>query len=384
MVQNFSNAYLDIPVADINTGTDANPSGRAYRVSVSIKTPDGTEVYASTRELLTSTQNVSQRFDAIGKLTAYGEYTCTVSIRGYYGKTSTSSATFTVLPYVAPSLSLNGTSPVAKRFRTEQDDYGATVYTEAPDGKNILTSFIGGIQAFNGLNTFNISAKYGVDGADEMTDVGIVASGTDADSILYSYQDTIGFLPVNAFSADNRYQVDITLADYFGNSATITGYVEKAVFRFRVTENGVAVGMNSTGTIDHNKFEVAPTHESFFYGGISGVTNYAQGEEPTGGHWIDGKPIYRYVLMTTTTLTGANGKIGNIPADVDTVVNMHGTWIHGDNNWFPLPHVYYKNLNNNIGYYVSRTDNGIYLQVGSAYSGTKTVIVIVEYTKSTD
>ena len=379
LIQGQSKAHLEIIAANIDTGTDDAPSGAVSMVRISVTAPDG-ERYGATDS--SASGGVFELKNAI-KSDIPGDYLCELSITGAYGKTSTYSMNYTVLPYNAPSIVI-ANNPLAKRFRAEQDDAGGTIYTEAPDGNNILLSFIGNVQPYNGLNTFDVSVKYGVDGTDEMTDQGIVASGTDAYIIVYSYQDSIGFLPKDIFSVDNRYQLDVTITDYFGQSATITGYVDKAIFRFRVAENGVAVGMNTTGTAEHKKFEVADTHESHFYGGIAGVTNYpaAGVEELTGGKWIDGKAIYRFLWQGTTTHKKTQKVMTNFPNDItpDTVISLTGMLKRSDGEWMPIPNAYYGNSDHtaNLRTYEG---NGIYLGLGDGFDGTKTVVIIAEYTK---
>ena len=401
-VQAVSQATISIPVSNIDTGTGNNLSGSVTSASLSVIAPDGSEVYANTIKNPKSTSILEYE---LGGFNESGMYTCTLTLTGRYGKTGTYSTTFTVLPYTMPKLFINGTNPIAKRFRTEQDDIGGTVYTEAPDGTKALLSFVGNIQAFSGLNTYEISVKYGIEN-EEMIDLGVIASGTDVDDLAFTYQDTIELLKDDTFSIDNRYQFDITIKDYFGQSATITGYLEKAVFRFRVHENGVAVGMNTTGTAEQKKFEVAEnytTHlygETFAHGGISGVTNYPvmnegavypptnnneevyEREELTGGTWIDGKPIYRYTWMGVSSRSGSQGSYGNIPGgNPETVIRLYGTFKRpSDNAWFAMPNIYYGSLNYAANMRTNE-DGGLTVGFGSAYDGTKSMILVVEYTK---
>lgn len=403
LVQKNSNAMLSIDISDISTGTEPNVSGRAKYYKVVVKNPSGETAYDSGQKYINA---ASTHLDAtMGSLLEFGEYTCELSLIGEYGKTGTSSVSFSVLPCESPKLFLNGTSPVANRFRAEQDDIGGIVYTEAPDGTKALLSFVGNIQAFSGLNTYEISVKYGIEN-EEMIDLGVFASGTDVDDLAFTYQDTIELLKDDTFSIDNRYQFDITIKDYFGQSATITGYLEKAVFRVRVHENGVAVGMNTTGTAEQKKFEVAEnytTHlygEAFAHGGIAGVTNYPvmnegavypptnnneevyEREELTGGTWIDGKPIYRYTWMGVSSRSGSQGGYGNIPGgNPETVIRLYGTFKRpSDNAWFAIPNIYYGSLNYAVNMRTNE-DGGLTVGFGSAYDGTKSMILVVEYTK---
>ena len=121
-------------------------------------------------------------------------------------------------------------------------------------------------------------------------------------------------------------------------------------------------------------------------GGIAGVTNYTEGvEELTGGKWIDGKPIYRYLWKGTTTHSGSQKVMTNFPGNItpETVITLRGMIQRSDGEWVSAPTSYYGSLNHSANL---RTYNGyqIYLGLGSGFDGTKTVVIIVEYTKSTD
>lgn len=376
MVQSNSGFKLNVPVSSISTGTDEHPSGHVSNATVTVTADDGTVIFNQSKYVTSSATTIL--IEGTNIFAKSGEYTCKLLLKGYYGKSSASSTTFSVLPYTKPAISANGSNPLAKRFRAEQDDTGGTIYTEAPDGNNVLVSFIGNVQAFNGLNTFDVSVKYGIDGADEMTDMGIVASGTDADSLVYSYQNTIDFMPVGTFSADNRYQIDVTITDYFGQSATITGYVDKAIFRFRITENGVSVGMNSTATAEEKKFESA--YPAYMYGGIAGVTNYpaAGVEELTGGTWVNAAnkrvPVYRQVLVYNLTATGSTQN-GPTIADFDELVSIKGRFYRSADGYYHQLNFYASS--NDMNYAYMRSD-GV-LRVRSTDKAI--VTAIVEYTK---
>jgi hypothetical protein len=120
------------------------------------------------------------------------------------------------------------------------------------------------------------------------------------------------------------------------------------------------------------------------YGGIAGVTNYpAVGvEELTGGKWIDGKPIYRFLWKGTTTHKKAQKVMTNFPNNItpDTVISLTGMLKRSDGEWMPIPNAYYGNSDHtaNLRTYEG---SGIYLGLGDGFDGTKTVVIIAEYTK---
>lgn len=119
-------------------------------------------------------------------------------------------------------------------------------------------------------------------------------------------------------------------------------------------------------------------------GGIAGVTNYpaAGVEELTGGKWIDGKSIYRFLWQGTTTHKKSQKVMTNFPNDItpDTVVSLTGMLKRSDGEWMPIPNAYYGSSDHtaNLRTYEG---NGIYLGLGDGFDGTKTVVIIAEYTK---
>lgn len=143
---------------------------------------------------------------------------------------------------------------------------------------------------------------------------------------------------------------------------------------------GVCFGSFSKSTEDNPLFECH--YPAVFYGGISGVTSYAEGEAETGGRWIDGKRIYRYVLKAETSLSGAGGVIGTLPSAIDALISASGTLKRSSGIAHPVPYAYYGSLNYAACYLVE-ADGSIQLHLGSSYSGTHTVIIVLEYTKST-
>lgn len=142
---------------------------------------------------------------------------------------------------------------------------------------------------------------------------------------------------------------------------------------------GVCVCGYSQGTTDKPMFESYA--EGFFYAGIHGVTNYVPGEVKTGGKWIDGKEIYRYVMVAQSALDGNAGVIGQMPSAIGDLVSASGTMKGADGSVRPIPYAYYGNNTYNVCFYVD-ANGAINFQIGSGYSGTNTIILVLEYTKA--
>lgn len=120
---------------------------------------------------------------------------------------------------------------------------------------------------------------------------------------------------------------------------------------------------------------------------IDTTLSYSIGETLTGGTWIDGKPIYRFIWQGTTSLSGEQGVVCRLPeGHFDTVFTLRGMFKRtSDNNWFAIPNIYYGAISWAVNI---RTDlstdepDGILLGFGSQYTGSRSIIIIAEYTKS--
>lgn len=144
---------------------------------------------------------------------------------------------------------------------------------------------------------------------------------------------------------------------------------------------GVAICGYSTGTTAEPKFECYA--KAYFYGGIEGMNEYHAGEVRTGEKWIDGKDIYRYILVGTSTADGSVEVIGYMPSSIDTLIKSSGTVARSDGTMSPMPYAYHGSSAWTATYYIgSESDNRkIEVQFGSEYNGTKHIVLIFEYTK---
>lgn len=174
----------------------------------------------------------------------------------------------------------------------------------------------------------------------------------------------------------------------YAGALTIGTAYEQATYSFTVPRDfvnfdlagaatgGVAIGMFSNSTLNNPMFECA--YPAYFYGGIAGVTSYAAAETPTGGVWLDNKPIYRRVFTYTTTGTGLQS-LGTITG-LDTVVKIEGV-CKSSSNWLPITYAFTSS-----GGSVTQARAYVSLagEVSASFSGSgsKTFIVVVYYTKT--
>lgn len=138
---------------------------------------------------------------------------------------------------------------------------------------------------------------------------------------------------------------------------------------------GAAFGRFSSSAEGNPKLE--SEYPIYAYGGIEGVTNYAAGEVSTGGRWIDGKPIYRYVFDGTVTLSERT-TVATLPSTVDTMIR--GTMIAGGQ---PIPFTNFSDAGWNTAWYLHGSKTLI-VQAGAQNRAARRIVFILEYTRADD
>ena len=103
--------------------------------------------------------------------------------------------------------------------------------------------------------------------------------------------------------------------------------------------------------------------------------------EKVVGMWADGKPLYRIVLNATTPTTGDSSItiVSTLPSNIDNVTKLDGM-ILDQSARFPL-NAYFSST-----YYIATFYDpsvGINCKVGSNLT-SRTCVVVIEYTKTTD
>ena len=338
-------------------------------------------------------------------LDAIGHYTCTILITDREGLTATYTNGFEVIPYFSPSIDRFQ----VERYIAQTKDDGEEVYPSADDGVLVRFNIVANAASitesehFNPLNPNQCSLEivYGQD--DEQTDITqiFVDESTNGVSILLSYDDNRSreLIPLE-FSSAFSWNFTLTLSDFFEKISS-TVYIDRAGADFNVESFGVAVGMRSRGNDDSKLFEVADTHESKFYGGIAGVTNYnisdeskttgdnyiVYGEEDTYGKWIDGTNIVRRVIEFGSIAINAtlNIPIGIVWTDDYVGLPISLTIMAKDSvadAWFPVPYAA-ANVNSQLIARINAwsTDPTLTITCRSSSNASGGGYAIIEYTK---
>lgn len=104
---------------------------------------------------------------------------------------------------------------------------------------------------------------------------------------------------------------------------------------------------------------------------------YSTEEVKTNKVWIDGKPIYRKVIVLTLPATATDTKFGYFTADFETIVNIEGIAETVD-QYFPMDNTYHNAWTWSV--YIIRASKEIRGLVGTNIATNKAYL-IVEYTK---
>lgn len=329
-----------------------------------------TDAYGVTRYSASQDGDV---FD-IGALDASGVMTWTYTVTDSAGNAVSAQGAFYVLPYAPPAVS----GLTVERYTVELDDEGHESYPAADDGELVRFSFSTYVTPISGLNAWTLKLRWGEEGTDETGgSERTVASGSDGGT--WTYEDDRTIL-TDAVSASSGWWFRLTLTDGI-DSVFMTAYADEATAYFNVEENGVAVGMRSNGTDVDKQFEVADGYEARFHGGIRGVTNYSLKEVPTGGRWIDGKPLYR----RTFHFAAGSPKLSYID-----ISDLSAEFIDVAMAAFHYTYGSYD-VWNSVYYYSSADYMRVYMHFGTQLvldygTGCTNVeaLVTLEYTKSTD
>lgn len=309
----------------------------------------------------------------VGKLNVSGTIQYSYTVTDSENNSATQTGSFVVLPYALPTISLLPNTQLVTRWGEDVN----LNHVPKDDGENVWLEFTASASSIDGKNSWTIkSQSFADDGS--VSAVYTIFSGTDGSTKTYSRSEGTVTPPsgYTKFSQLHRFDFTVTVEDWFGNTAFLTGTVDKAGGYLNVEKYGVGVGMRTTADENNKKFEVSEEYESCFYGGVFGGINYKNGEMNTGIKWIDGKPIYRYVYRTTTTQSGGTTHTLFTLPDVDTVLGIRGMWKSSGGSAQP------------VNYYVSTSDyawtafnSSNQLRFRSQVAASS-VIIIMEYTKT--
>ena len=119
--------------------------------------------------------------------------------------------------------------------------------------------------------------------------------------------------------------------------------------------------------------------------GGSNAQNIYSTEESVIGRWIDGKPIYRKVIQNTTPGTGESSKDIDISGlSVDTLINIYGSAYHTETGLFVIPVNYTQESGQFLATRIRDVNSKLNIKTNGSWANNLAIIVILEYTKTTD
>lgn len=232
-------------------------------------------------------------------------------------------------------------SPVAiqvfavQRYSTVIGDDGLPDYVASGDGNHVWVTVLATADLAGGNNAPTAKILYGVTGGTQ-TQIN-VAWGSNA-TLSRTDDRTVITAQVPVTDA---YFFELVVEDGF-STATLSAYISQSWAALHIPGHGhgLGVGMYAQGTEDDPAMDVAwPIRAR---GGIQGVTIYSTDEQPTGGVWIDGRPIYRKSFSIGAMAAGASQEIsmGIAPGSLGDIVSIRGSAkLAGADYWNVLPHV---------------------------------------------
>lgn len=197
-------------------------------------------------------------------------------------------------------------SPSVVLFSLERATDGAA----DDEGEALLADLTLGASA--AAKTENMQLRiYYARGAVPGDDADFIDLSGRADALLEGVSDCADLI-TQQFDKSSDWYFRLWFGDEY-ESASASALVARAFANMHLSgadTGGVCFGGFSTAEPGAPKLEsYYPLHA---YGGIEGVTNYCEAEVPTGGCWIDGKPVYRRIFSFGAVATGARLTVGTL------------------------------------------------------------------------
>lgn len=301
-----------------------------------------------------------------------GSHVYTATVTDSRGRSTVETLTISVIS-VSP---ITIHSFVIQRYSAVIDDDGQTNYVASSDGDHVWVSLLASHDPAGGNNPAYAAITWGTSNSVSL-DWGLMASLSLAnDRTIITAQ-----IPAN-----EAVLFTLSVNDEF-SSATVASQVEIASALMHVSPNGVGIGMYTLGTPSNRRLDIG--YPVYAHVGIAGVTIYTEDEQPTGGIWIDGRPIYRKTISLGAMPAGQSKEfsIGIPSGSLGDVISICGmVQPDGGDYWLPLPHVDTGSIGTwgiKIEIANIKADAKISVGMGSSRACERGFVTI-EYTKNTD
>lgn len=272
--------------------------------------------------------------------------------------------------------------PVIKNRNIERKNYIDEVSELSVDGTFTNINF-GGTN-----NTLTAVYKYKETGSSNWND-GLTNLEIDIDNNLFNIDQAIKGDTSSGFDTTNSYDIKIIINDLLSTKeetiTLITGKPAMDVYKDKISFGGIADEIsefqtqfkdkaNFEGGVYKNGVEIATLND------IPNTSDVYSTEEKVVGTWIDGKPIYRKVVQTTTPTTA------NQWTDIDTRIENIETYISKNISFKINTLTYFADTYENSTNRFLAVPNGNKVSVLVGVGGwcSKPMTMVLEYTKTTD
>lgn len=273
--------------------------------------------------------------------------------------------------------------PVIKNRNIERKNYIDEVSELSVDGTFANINF-GGSE-----NTLTAAYKYKETGSNNWND-GLTDLEINIDNNLFNIDQAIKGDTSSGFDTTNSYDIKIIINDLLSTKeetiTLITGKPAIDVYKSNVAFGGIydentpeyqaqfKKAVNFEDGVYKNGVEIATLND------IPNTLDVYSTEEKVVGTWIDGKPIYRKVVQTTTPTTA------NVWTDIDTGIENIETHINKNISFKVNILTYFADSyeNSNNRFLVVPNGNKVSVLVGVSSWCSKPMTMVLEYTKTTD
>lgn len=107
---------------------------------------------------------------------------------------------------------------------------------------------------------------------------------------------------------------------------------------------------------------------------------YSTEEIDTGQIWIDGKPLYRKVIITT--MNNISNLINNL--GFDTITFFYGQVTSKYNNTWNIPNHFEDESNYDVFFNIDNNNHSVSITGKEYYTNESKCVCTIEYTKTTD
>ena len=300
-------------------------------------------------------------------ITGSGSIPWTATLTDSRGLIGTKTGTITVLPWTAPQIQAFSVS------RATEDG------VQAIDGTCAYISLQASVSSLIVSNAEKNSLSFAI----QYKKLGTTDDWTTCDTVTgSSISGTFtGLLQkdgaiIDTFDDMSGYAFQAVVTDIYASSTAADEMPTKEQF-WDVDETTGKMGFGGDAPTDA---ENAGYRFYKFVDLTGGYKVYSEDEVPTGNTWIDGKPIYRTCIQTTSSLSNAIGTVATLPSAVETPIQFSAFATHpSDGGWRPIPTSYHGNLSWSVLVYIA--GDQIAMGFGSSWAGEKNVVITIEYTK---